>query len=403
MQLRSFRVLSARLAIVSLAFGACAPARSSSDDSIPTIRLNPGSGEITRASFEVVGLDAKTISTVRSAQLDRDAWIALFPVTVDPGSNALDGGERPAILGKYQVLDNVLRFQPQFPLVRGVRYRALFDLAKLPSGPAPSSGPITALFALPARDANPSTLLTRVDPVADTLPENQLKLYLNFTAPMRRGGVYEHIHLRDQSGKSIELPFLEIGEELWDSSGKRLTLLFDPGRVKRGLKPREEAGPILEQGKRYELTIDRDWLDAAGSPLVRPYRKSFRAGPPDETPPDPKSWIIEAPGANSAAALVVKFPEPLDRALLEHVLRVADSARVPIVGDVQVDDDAKQWRFSPRRAWEAGAYQLLIDTRVEDLAGNRIGRPFEVDTFEPIRAKTAAPEIVELPFKISAR
>jgi len=37
--------------------------------------------------------------------------------------------------------------------------------------------------------------------------------------------------------------------------------------VKRGLAPREEAGPILEEGKKYTLTISKDWPDEAGFPL----------------------------------------------------------------------------------------------------------------------------------------
>ena len=34
--------------------------------------------------------------------------------------------------------------------------------------------------------------------------------------------------------EAIELPFLEIDEELWDPAMMRLTLFIDPGRIKRG-------------------------------------------------------------------------------------------------------------------------------------------------------------------------
>ena len=74
-----------------------------------------------------------------------------------------------------------------------------------------------------------------VYPSSATLPENQLRFYLHFSAPMSRGEVYQHLQLLDQDGKPIVLPFLEIGEELWDTTGQRLTLLIDPGRIKRGL------------------------------------------------------------------------------------------------------------------------------------------------------------------------
>ena len=89
-------------------------------------------------------------------------------------------------------------------------------------------------------------------------------------------------------------PFLELDEELWSPDGTRFTLLFDPGRVKRGLKPREELGPVLEAGKSYSLVIDRDWLDASGNSLKAGFRKTFRVGPPDETSPDPKTWTVRS-------------------------------------------------------------------------------------------------------------
>jgi hypothetical protein len=46
-----------------------------------------------------------------------------------------------------------------------------------------------------------------------------------------------------------------------------------------------------------------------------------------------------------------------------------------------------------------GAYKLMIDTRLEDLAGNGIGRPFEVDVFRPIEREIKA-EVVSVPFGV---
>src|ERR1700674_285034 len=133
---------------------------------------------------------------------------------------------------------------------------------------------------------------------------------------MGRGEAYRHIHLLDSSGKEIEAAFLELGEELWDPAMRRFTLLCDPGRVKRGLKPREELGPVLEEGKSYTLVVDRDWPDASGAILQAPGRKSFQVSPPDDTPIDPSVWKIEAPSAGTVDALVVRLGEPLDHSLL---------------------------------------------------------------------------------------
>src|SRR5207249_867063 len=41
----------------------------------------------------------------------------------------------------------------------------------------------------------------------------------------------------------------------------------------------------------------------------------------------------------------------------------------------------------------------VIDTRLEDLAGNSVGRPFEVDVFRPVEREVKA-EAVKLPFRV---
>ena len=121
--------------------------------------------------------------------------------------------------------------------------------------------------------------MSRVYPSADTLPENLLKFYVHFTGPMSRGNIYDHIRLRDESGREVELPFLEIDEELWDATTTRLTLIIDPGRIKRGVRPLEEIGPALEAGKSYTLAIGREWRDGAGNPLKEISRKCSKSRP----------------------------------------------------------------------------------------------------------------------------
>jgi hypothetical protein len=242
-------------------------------------------------------------------------------------------------------------------------------------------------------------VVEHVYPSKDTLPENQLKFYLHFSAPMSRGEAYRHVRLLDAHGKAIDLPFLELDEELWDGAGKRFTLFFDPGRIKRGLKPREEVGPALEEGKRYTLVIDRAWPDAEGEALKQPYRKSFRVGPPDDNPPDPTTWKLRPPAPGTRAPLVVTFPKPLDHALLHRLIWVTDSQGRKVPGTPAVADEETRWRFTPLQTWAAGTYHLVIDTRLEDLAGNTIGRPFEVDVFRPVQREVKT-EAVRLRFDI---
>ena len=82
-----------------------------------------------------------------------------------------------------------------------------------------------------------------------------------------------------------------------------------------------------------------------------------------------------------------------------RVLNVSDGDGRAVAGDVAIDAEETQWRFTPDRPWKAGGYNVTIDRDVEDLVGNSVGRPFEVDVFDKVERKTVA-ETVVLPFRI---
>ncbi len=282
-----------------------------------------------------------------------------------PGNRSYDAGRR------------TLTFTPRFPLDPDVTYLGIFEYNR-----PGEVGQLVANFRR-ARPARKVTRLTGVSPSADVLPENQLKFYLEFSAPMARGEAYKAVKILDDKGKAIELPFLEIGEELWDPTGTRLTLLLDPGRIKRGLKPREEDGPIFEEGKSYTLVVDANWPDESGEPLSRPTQKRFKIGPPDDTQPTLASWKTEAPKSGTGEPLRLRFPEPLDRAMLQNAIRVTGPDGKDVEGRVKVEDGETTWHFTPNSPWIAGKYTLMIDSELEDLAGNSLRRTFEIDVLRP--------------------
>jgi hypothetical protein len=369
---------------------------------VPSIRMVPPGDR--RAAFEVVGADPAALEALSRRPPGPDEWPAIFAVAT-VATDAAGAGDRPNMLGKYEVGPGTLRFRPRFPLEPGVVYRASFDptripgLARVEAKGGTSSTSVAAEFVLPRKDEAPTTRVAAVYPTRDLLPENQLKLYLHFSAPMGRGGAYGHVHLRGPDGKDLEIPLLELAEELWDPSGTRLTLLFDPGRIKTGLRPREELGPILVRGKSYAFVVDRDWPDAEGRPLAEGFRKAFRAGPPDDTCPDPATWALDVPTAGTRDPLTVTSPEPLDRALFERVVAVLGADGRPLAGEVAIDAGETRWRFTPQEPWRAGEYRVSASRDLEDLAGNRIGRPFEVDVFEKVERSTTSGSAT-VPFRI---
>jgi len=346
---------------------------------------------------EVYGLSADAIERLRRSKPSLARWQRLLSVYVGQ-EGPRSASDLPPMAGVYRVESNALRFEPQFPMEPGLAYHAVVRPDQLPGGSGAAAA-VTSVYQSPRRDATPATMVRHIYPSADTLPENLLKFYVHFTAPMSRGNIYDHIRLRDESGKDVELPFLEINEELWDATTTRLTLIIDPGRIKRGVRPLEEIGPALEAGKSYTLTIGREWHDGAGNPLKEGFQKSFKVAPPDREPPDPALWKIEAPQGGSRDPLAVVFPEPMDHALAQRLIRVAVDQGEMAPGKVSLEDQERRWTFTPDNVWRRGRYQLIIHTTVEDLAGNNIGKPFEVDLFEGVERRLST-TTVKLSFEI---
>jgi hypothetical protein len=359
----------------------------------PVIRLNESKSGV---SVEVSALSKETLAALAPLGADSEKWNKLFAVYVDrPGKGRKD---QPAVLGTYRIEKGVVRFDPRFPLTPGVSYRAVFDATSLP-GQAETKT-LECLLSLPKPASRPTAVVAQVYPTTDVLPENLLRFYLHFSAPMSVGESYRHIKLLDAKGKPIDLPFLELDQELWDPTGKRFTLLFDPGRIKRGLKPREEVGPALEEGKSYTLVIDRGWPDAEGNPLKDTFRKSFRVGKPDDGQPDPKTWKVKPPAAGTRSAVRLTFPKSMDHALLNRMLWVVDARGKKIAGKVEVGERETVWSFATQQPWAEGQYNLVADTRLEDVSGNSIARPFEVDVLRRVQRQIKT-ETVKLSFRVA--
>ena len=333
-------------------------------------------------AVEVSGLSTANLAELKRSNKTAAQWNHIFSVYAGQGELRADVSI-PPMLGSYRVADDSLRFEPQFPLQPGVIYQAVVRPNKLSAGS--NAKPTTSTFQLPLAAKAPSTIVTIVYPTTGVVPENLLKFYVHFSAPMSRGHIYDHIQLRDDGGKLVEIPFLEIDEELWDRSMTRLTLFIDPGRIKRGVRPLEEIGPALQASKGYSLLIDREWKDAEGTPLKQGFEKKFRVGPPDREPPEPKQWGIQAPAG--LRPLEIRFPKPMDHALALRLIRILDSSGKSISGDAALENEERRWSFAPTRPWESGRYTVQIETTLEDLAGNNIRKPFDVDLFDGVQRR----------------
>lgn len=303
----------------------------------------------------------------------------------------------PSMAGTSLFTPDEFLFIPRFPPTPGTTYRVFFD--REAAFGVKGAGVYTNTFSVPKPVQTKPTTILSVFPSAEKLPENTLRFYVQFSAPMAKGSdIYKHIRLLKEDGKPVFAPFLEIDEQLWNPDGTRLTLLFDPGRVKRGLKPREEDGPILEEGKTFTFVVDRELEDDAGFPLAAGFKKVITVGPPDDKPVDPEKWKIDTA---TPRLVKVTFEKPLDRALAERMVWVMNAAGER-VGGLTTTVSADQTGVAlgdPKAVWAKGKYKLVVDTRLEDVCGNRVGRAFEVDVLRPPTAKIET-KTVELPFEV---
>jgi hypothetical protein len=271
-----------------------------------------------------------------------------------------------------------------------VKYRAVF---RQPGRPTP----IERSFDGPTRPSAPATRVERVFPSADVLPSNTLRLYIYFSAPVSRGEVAARIHMLDGTGKELKDVLLP-GQELWDPDNQRVTMTFDPGRIKRGLESNTKMGPPIAEGQRYSLVVDASWPDARGIPLAAGYRKDFRGGPAVRVPPDPKQWRVTAPRAGTSSPLVVEFGRSMNYPLLQRMLQVVGPGG-RVAGTIAVDRNETVWRFTPRVPWSASAYRLSIDADLEDVSGNRINQPFDIDVFEKV-SEHLTRRTIDVPFSV---
>lgn len=225
------------------------------------------------------------------------------------------------------------------------------------------------------RPAAPSPVVS-ISPVPTVLPANALKLYLHFSQPMEQGVFLDRITLHRQDGTVVHGAFRET--ELWSPDGRRLTLWLHPGRQKTGVNLNQDEGPVLQENTQHTLKVSAIWRSTAGVPLGKEAVFALTAGAVDHTSPDPRHWQIMPPKAGTRDPLIVTFNEPLDPAMLLSALKVKSNA-VGIAGSGTVAPDALSWSFTPASAWPSGAALIEIDPLLEDLAGNNLLGPFEVD------------------------
>jgi hypothetical protein len=283
----------------------------------------------------------------------------------DPG---MIGTDLPDVAGDLQWTQDEALFVPRFPFAPGVFFCASLDLDS--HGRLDGDGVINHRFALHRESESVSPAVTAIYPSAEVLPENLLRLYVRFATPMRRGHAQSHIDVMGIDGQPVSDVLYRAPVELWDRSMMCLTVLFDPGRLKRGVGPNRALGPPLQVGQSYTLRLKRGWLDATGRPLPEDVHKTFKVAPARRDAVVIANWTLKPAFAGTRDPLEVTFPYPLDWAELFNGIGVISPSGDKVRGHIRVDGTETRWRFVPEQAWPPGNYSLRVDAALEDPCGN---------------------------------
>jgi hypothetical protein len=219
--------------------------------------------------------------------------------------------------------------------------------------------------------------VTHIFPSSDLLPENLLRFYVCFSNSMQRGRALEEISLLDSDGQPVADVLYRPPVELWDRSMQHLTVLLDPGRLKRGVGPNRELGPPLKVGQTYALAIGSGMVDLSGRRLPETFYKHFRVTEAVREHIAVAQWKIVPPASKSRQPLVLMFPRPLDWALLSHTINIMSTGEESIDGRVAIDQCERRWSLTPTSTWAVGSYQIRVAPSLEDVCGNSVIAAFD--------------------------
>ena len=277
------------------------------------------------------------------------------------GADTVDDRRLP-VAGRYESEGELLRFRPAFDLVAGqdyvVRTRRHGELPRLTE------------FRIPREAAAAPALVTEVHPSGDVLPENVLRFYVHFSVPMAPHLASDFIRLRDESGRADPAAFMRFKQELWNSDRTRLTVLIDPGRIKRSVATNLDLGPVLLEGARYALTIYEGWPSADGSSTLPGFSKSFGVTRALRERPEIEQWTWKSPRPGTREPFVITFDRPFDRHLLPDAIHIGAGDGLRVDGTPHVGRDETSWSFTPDEPWPAGEVRITVDDSLEDVAGN---------------------------------
>jgi hypothetical protein len=336
------------------------------------------------ATISVAWSSSAGVACIRLRGVPPEAEVEVRPRTTELP------GEFPPMAGHLLRHGLDVSFIPRYPFVDGTPYTVSV------------AGATAAVLLRPLSEGTATTTVRTIHPTIGVVPRNLLRFYVTFSAPMSEGWAAPCISLVDAAGQTMIGALLPTEHELLDAERRRLTVLLDPARIKRGLPAHLQSGYALERGGSFQLVIDVGFQDARGLPLAAPAARRYDVGADVRRHVEPAQWRLRAPSERTVEPLDVTFDRPLDQALLARCLRVVGPDGEPVAGHAAVGVGARSWRLEPFGPWRGGTHRLMVDPTLEDLAGNSLRRLFDRDLTSPEEAPRPV-EPVAVAFRPSGR
>lgn len=284
------------------------------------------------------------------------------------------GEDLPSMAGRYENTKEGVRFTPRFPFEGGLTYEAKVS-------PRVSPGESREIrFRLP-KSSKSTPRVEAILPLADKLPENILRFYIQFSEPMTEGESLQHVRLWDDtSGEELTAVFFDHVHELWSSDRRQITLLVDPGRVKTGLVANQKLGRAFQRDHVYRLVVESSWPDMRGTHLGGRYEKRFRSIAADNKEVDASKWSVGVVDAREHShggrpKLLVNFRKDVDHVSVRNYLSIRDPDGHEVTGRWDLEECVASFR--PDTPWSFGTHQLVANARFEDVVGNNLNGSFD--------------------------
>jgi hypothetical protein len=210
----------------------------------------------------------------------------------------------------------------------------------------------------------------RISPQATVLPANVLRFYIHFPRPGEAHFDRDQLRLLNEEEQAVRNPFLVLSQELWSLDGRRLTVLMEPGRIKRGLGANPTHDPALVVGAVYSLVV---------TALGQTARHIFHVSDPILEAIKETDWRIVSPTVGSLDPVVVRFDRVMDAALCEDEIAVLTPSGEVAQTRLSLTSDGTAAQLIPSHPWSSGEHRLVASGRLEDVCGNRLGEALDHD------------------------